>query len=563
MRLDELFRDSQSEAAALHFRARHAEVTVEDALVVARVDAASEVLHENIDLIVALRCPDDDPRPFGRVVDRVRQQVRDHPGDFFAVDEQLRDLFGVFDFDETAETFGQHSRRRHRVVDQFDRFGDLRHQLQLARLDLGQIQQLAGDAEQPVAVFADALREGFLLVVQRPEPAVFEQVQAHHDRRDRGFHLVRDGRDEIRFGGIDLLVFGDVVQDNHIADETFLLLADRRDVQRDVFHLEIALLVVGVDFQRLLIRVVRVEFADQPPQQVVVERHFRRVAADGLFGLQIQDRERFVVHEQDLFIRVETDDRFVQAVDDRFDSLFGHHQVVQRTALVFRQFFGHVVERFGYGAELLVAAEVETFVVVEIRDFHNPFFEFADRPDDGLREADQQHEGDQRAQDRADGDPQHSVFGGRPGQAALFADGRHVQIHDLVQVAADLQDLVQRDRIRQFVDLRAQVVRHAEFVRFGDIPALQREVIQQFGHRRRVEGQAVERRHHAAGVVQRVVIVGQDVPGGPRQVENIAYGLDAQQQDHGEQRADAQRQSSLNQHIRIILRGRYSVGTVC
>ncbi len=38
---------------------------------------------------------------------------------------------------------------------------------------------------------------------------------------------------------------------------------------------------------------------------------------------------------------------------------FSHHQVVNVLRWYSDSFFGHVVERFGYGAELLVAAEVE------------------------------------------------------------------------------------------------------------------------------------------------------------------------------------------------------------
>lgn len=52
-------------------------------LLVARVDAAAEVLDVDFGSLFACYCgPDDrDTRPFGRMVDGVRQQVGDDPGD--------------------------------------------------------------------------------------------------------------------------------------------------------------------------------------------------------------------------------------------------------------------------------------------------------------------------------------------------------------------------------------------------------------------------------------------------------------------------------------------------
>lgn len=80
--LDELLRNGQSQTAALHLRAGNAEIPFEDAFVVAGIDAASEILHENFDGLFPLYGADDDARPLGRMVDGVRQQVGDDPCDF-------------------------------------------------------------------------------------------------------------------------------------------------------------------------------------------------------------------------------------------------------------------------------------------------------------------------------------------------------------------------------------------------------------------------------------------------------------------------------------------------
>src|SRR5699024_3732077 len=92
VRLDELLRDGQPQSAALYLGARYAEIAVENALVVTRVDAPSEIPHVDFDRLFVLYGAHDDARFFGRVVDGVRQQVGDDPRDLFAVDEQFRDF---------------------------------------------------------------------------------------------------------------------------------------------------------------------------------------------------------------------------------------------------------------------------------------------------------------------------------------------------------------------------------------------------------------------------------------------------------------------------------------
>jgi hypothetical protein len=58
----------------------------------------------------------------------------------------------------------------------------------------------------------------------------------------------------------------------------------------------------------------------------------------------------------------------------------------------------------------------------------------------------------------------------------------------------------------------------------------------------------VERPQHLPGVLQRVVVVGEDGSRRPRQLADVADRLDAQQQDHGEKNADAQGDSPLYSH---------------
>ena len=268
MGLDKLLRDGQPQAAALHLGPGNAEIAFENARVVTRVDAAAEVAHIDFYGLFALHGADDDARFLGRMVDGVRQQVGDDPCDLLVVDEEFRYLFGIVHFDEAAESVGQYLRRLYGVVYQLDRLGYLRHQFKFAGFDLGHVQQLAGDRQQAVAALFDASHELFLFGVELSQAGVAQQLQAHQDRGDRGFHLVRDGRDEVGLGGIQLFETGDVVQHDQVAHELPFAAADGRDVEGRVLHLEIALFVVGIDFQRFGVFLFA-ESADQPPQQVV------------------------------------------------------------------------------------------------------------------------------------------------------------------------------------------------------------------------------------------------------------------------------------------------------
>ena len=66
---------------------------------------------------------------------------------------------------------------------------------------------------------------------------------------------MRNGRYEVGFSGVQLLEFGDVVEDDQVTHELLFASTHGRDVERCVVHLEIALLVVGVYLQRLLLGV--------------------------------------------------------------------------------------------------------------------------------------------------------------------------------------------------------------------------------------------------------------------------------------------------------------------
>jgi hypothetical protein len=82
---------------------------------------------------------------------------------------------------------------------------------------------------------------------------VFQQLQTHHDGGNRCFQFMRDSRDKRGFCRIQFLKLCDVFQQHHIAPllHCHPIFSRHRDVH--VLHLKITFLIVGIDFQRLLL----------------------------------------------------------------------------------------------------------------------------------------------------------------------------------------------------------------------------------------------------------------------------------------------------------------------
>lgn len=89
MGFDKVFADGKAETASLYFRAWNAEITVEDTLMVTRIDSFPKVLHEYFHLLVLLARTDNDTTILRSVVDGIGKEVREYPGDLLAVDKEL------------------------------------------------------------------------------------------------------------------------------------------------------------------------------------------------------------------------------------------------------------------------------------------------------------------------------------------------------------------------------------------------------------------------------------------------------------------------------------------
>ena len=448
-----------------------------------------------------------------------------------------------------------------RIVDQLDRLDDLRMELELARLHLSQVQQLARNVEQTVAAFLDAAYELLLLVIERAQPGVAQQLETHQNRRDRGLHLVRYGGNEIGFGRIQLLVFRHVVQNDQIPDEIPLLLPDGIGVKRNIVHLEIALLIVRIDFQRLVRPVgfpVRVQFPDQTTQQVVVYRDLGGVAPDYVSPFEIQYRERLVVHKKDVPFGIQPDDRLVKAVDDRLDThLFGH-QPVERAAPVLGELLRHIVERFGDTPQLAVIAEVEPLVVIMVGDLDDSLLQLVDGAEHDGGEIKQEQSRQQDTKYRYDRYPAHRLVRAALHPPAFGQNGTHIQLHDAVQVIAYLLDLFSGNGIVEPADLLFEGGGDLTLVDLRDILLLQGQSLDQRPAGGRILREAVQGAEHLAHIMYGVVVIRQNLFRGDRQMAHVPDRLYALYEDQGEQDAYAQTEFAAKFHITITWLDLYS-----
>ena len=138
MRLNKVTRDGESQSAALYLGARHSEVSLEDTVMIPRVDATSEITHKHCDVMfVMLFGTYDDASIFRRIAYGIAQQIGEHPSYLLAIYIQLAYfLLRVFHLYVDMEFVGLHLIGLDGIVDEFDRPCYMRLQLQRPALHL-------------------------------------------------------------------------------------------------------------------------------------------------------------------------------------------------------------------------------------------------------------------------------------------------------------------------------------------------------------------------------------------------------------------------------------------
>ena len=170
-----------SQPAALYLRAGHTEVTLEDAFMIPRVDAPSEILHIKLYPVgVFLLYSDYNAAVLVGIADCVAQEIGEYPGYLLAVDIQFGDfLCRIVHLNVDVELVRLYLIGFYRIFNQFYRPGDVRLELEHSALHLCHVEQFTGYAQKPFAVLPYAVRQFLLLRVQTADAVVREQLQAH------------------------------------------------------------------------------------------------------------------------------------------------------------------------------------------------------------------------------------------------------------------------------------------------------------------------------------------------------------------------------------------------
>lgn len=187
-------------------------------------------------------------------------------------------------------------------------------------------------------------------------------------------------------------------------------------------------------------------------------------------------------------------------------------------------------------------------------DLLDPLLQLVDRAQHHPREPHQHGARYQGAQGGHDDQPPHDIVGTLLDLRALGPDGRHVHLHNAVEVGTHGLYLGLGDGVAQAGDMLLQGRRKLLFADFGDVLLLERQALAQGVPRDGILADVVQRTEHVPGVLQRIIVVGQDGARSARKLADIADRLDAEQQDHGEQHADAQGKPPLYLHSHDIIK---------
>jgi hypothetical protein len=172
VRLGEAARDREAEARAV------AVERLEDPLELLRAEAGACVEHLEPEPVAAYL------DAAGRELERVLDQVREHPLDLGGVDLDRRQV--VLELDVDAVGAGEPVER---LSDELVHRPELGTRCRGARLEARQVEQVRDEALQPPALEPDRLEQAGSVVLVEREPGVLEPV---HRRRDR-----RQGRAEV------------------------------------------------------------------------------------------------------------------------------------------------------------------------------------------------------------------------------------------------------------------------------------------------------------------------------------------------------------------------------
>ena len=260
---------------------------------------------------------------------------------------------------------------------------------------------------------------------------VFQQLQTHHDGGNRCFQFMRDSRDKRGFCRIQFLKLCDVFQQHHIAPllHCHPIFSRHRDVH--VLHLKITFLIVGIDFQRLLLHLSTLFYQPsyQTAQQVVAHGYFLSRLPDDVFPLQVQHIQCLMIDKKDIHFIVQSDNRFINGVDDSFHVAFGSHQVGQGTVMILVQSSGHPVKVLRNFHQFFASFQIQSHIVIMVGYFQNAIGQLFDWRVNRCRQLDEHTDTYQDANASDYRNPYQGPVQSRTGSRAIrFRSRQNLQI---------------------------------------------------------------------------------------------------------------------------------------
>ena len=133
-------------------RSGHLKIPLEDPWQIALVDPFPVIFYPELNRILIPESRNLDARLLRRVLDGIGEQVDQYPGRLLDICLDIRQIIRKLHMDIDAPLLGLEGDRLDRLVDNRRRVRRLQLQLDITRLYLRHIQQLAGDLQQPVGI---------------------------------------------------------------------------------------------------------------------------------------------------------------------------------------------------------------------------------------------------------------------------------------------------------------------------------------------------------------------------------------------------------------------------
>ena len=153
-----------------------------------------------------------------------------------------------------------------------------------------------------------------------------------------------------------------------------------------------------------------------------------RGLSNGIFCLQTQQLQGFLIGKQDGLVLIHPNTGVVQTIDNRLGAFFFKHQLGQIAVLVFVQFARHLIDGSGQFAKFIGGVDVHSVSVIFTAKLLNGFVETANWPSNQAWEIEDKSETNQEQKTGQGRNVQFSLLSGTDGNVVFTPDGLQVDL---------------------------------------------------------------------------------------------------------------------------------------